>query len=77
MTTDLERLVAEATVLAGGAYPCAVLGHKWIDDGGANCGCPDGQCSIPVHRCESCGDYDYGDNEYADLIRSGCTVRRI
>lgn len=68
----LDRLIAEAIVLAGGEHQCAVLGHKWIHAGGANCGCPEGSCSVPVHECESCGDCDYGDNADADEVRAGC-----
>jgi hypothetical protein len=74
MTTQLDRLIAEARVLAGGDHPCKILGHKWVFDGGANCGC--GQCSVPVHRCEACGDYDYGDNEDADNVRAECRTMR-
>ncbi len=70
---DLQRLIAEATVLAGGDHPCAVLGHKWIFSGGASCGCQDGgDCSIPVHHCDACGDCDYGDNSEADQVRAEC-----
>lgn len=74
-TTILERLVAEASVLAGGDHPCVVLGHKWVFSGGANCGCPYGGCSIPVNECDVCGDCDYGNNEDADRMREEC--RRI
>lgn len=70
-TDSLERLIAEAVVLAGGEHQCPVLGHRWVFIGGANCGCPDGGCSIPVHECE-CGDCDYGDNEEADTVRAHC-----
>ena len=70
--TTLDRLIAEASVLAGGDHPCAILGHKWVFSGGANCGCPDGYCSVPVHECEACGDCDYGDNEDAREVRAGC-----
>jgi hypothetical protein len=72
MTTGLERLVAEAVALAGGDHPCAILGHKWVHVGGANCGCDDGGCSVPVHKCDACGDYDYGDNAEAREIRALC-----
>lgn len=71
-TTILDRLIAEASVLAGGPHPCNVLGHKWAFYGGANCGCEDGACSLPVHRCEGCGDYDYGENDAAQEIRDRC-----
>lgn len=71
-TTSLDRLIAEAGVLAGGVHPCNVLGHKWKHIGGRNCGCDDGNCSVPVHKCESCGDCDYGENEKANAKRSEC-----
>jgi hypothetical protein len=72
---DLTRLVAEASVLAGGEHPCAILGHRWTSLGGANCGCVYGECSVPVNECE-CGDCDYGENEDADRIRAECRERR-
>lgn len=75
MITVLDRLIAEAAVLAGGDHPCAVLGHKWEFSGGANCGCPDGACSVPVHECDACGDCDYGDNDEADEVRADCERR--
>lgn len=71
-TTPLDRLIAEASVLAGGIHPCAILGHKWVSIGGMNAGCYCGQCSAPVHQCESCGDCDYGENAEADEIRLEC-----
>jgi hypothetical protein len=70
--TTLDRLIAEASVLAGGDHPCLVLGHKWVFHGGANCGCEDGQCGVPVYRCEGCGDYDYGENDEARDMRAAC-----
>lgn len=73
--TPLDRLIAEASVLAGGTHPCSVLGHKWKSDGGRWCGCCDGGCSVPVHECEACGDCDYGDNEDADDVRAECDAR--
>ena len=72
MSVSLTRLIAEASVLAGGAHPCGVLGHKWVFSGGANCGCDDGSFSIPVYECASCGDFDYGDNEEATEMRAKC-----
>ncbi len=71
-TVLLSRLIAEASVLAGGAHPCSVLGHKWVFSGGANCGCPDGGCSVPVYECDACEDCDYGDNVEADDVRERC-----
>ena len=70
--TPLDRLVAEAAVLAGGDHPCHILGHRWQFTGGKNCGCRDGYCSVPVHECDSCGDCDYGDNSEADDVRERC-----
>lgn len=70
---ELQRLVLEAAALAGGRHPCEVLGHLWTHVGGANCGCLDGCCSVPVHQCSSCGDYDYGDNAEADDVRAKCS----
>ena len=72
----LNRLIAEAAVLAGGDHPCAVLGHVWERVGGAHCGCfPDAPCSVPVHKCSACGDDDYGKNAEADDIRKRCEWR--
>jgi hypothetical protein len=59
-------------------------GHAWVSYGGANCGCEwiedgeicRGQCSVPVNRCEHCGDYDYGDNEEAAQRRRECADER-
>lgn len=70
--TELQRLIAEAQVLAGGRHPCDVLGHKWLHRGGMNCGCESGACSVPVHECDGCGDCDYGDNPEAEEIRNHC-----
>lgn len=74
--TDLDRLAAEAVVLAGGEHPCAVLGHEWESIGGASCGCPDGFCSVPVQECKHCGDCDYGENEWAEQTRTECRSAR-
>ena len=71
---DLERLVAEARVLAGGDHPCDKLGHEWEFSGGMNAGCSDWcGCSVSVNICKHCDDCDYGDNEEADQIRADCT----
>ena len=70
---EIDRLIAEATVLAGGDHPCLILGHQWEFSGGASCGCPDGACSVPVHTCR-CGDCDYGDNAEADETREYCRL---
>lgn len=68
----LDRLIAEAWVLAGGIHPCRTLGHVWRNVGGVNCGCKDGSCSIPVRECEACGEWDYGENAEAEEIRRRC-----
>lgn len=61
----LERQIAGMT--------CAERGsHRWKSVGGANCGCEGGNCSVPVHECEDCGDCDYGDNTEANEKRAGC-----
>lgn len=59
----LQRLIAEAAVLAGGEHPCAILGHKWKSRGGRACpfheeGC--GNASQSAEQCEACGEWDYG-----------------
>ena len=72
MSTELDRLIAEASVLAGGKHPCLILGHQWVFTGCAPCGCAGGGHSIPVHECSACGDCDYGENEEADEVRAIC-----
>jgi hypothetical protein len=74
MSGILTRLIAEASVLAGGDHPCQILGHKWSHIGGSHCGCKDGVCSVPVYECGSRGDCDYGDNDEAISIREACKV---
>lgn len=72
---SIDRLIAEAKVLAGGEHPCDILGHKWKQIGGQWCGCKgmeDGGCSVPVHECEACGDCDYGGSAISDEIRLEC-----
>ena len=65
----LERMAAAAT--------CGEMGrHDWQSVGGRNCGCKDGQCSVPVHECSRCGDCDYGENEDAREVRRECAERR-
>lgn len=78
MKTLREQLVeAEAQVASLrqriGAATCAEAGHDWHSIGGANCGCADGLCSVPVHECRRCGDCDYGENADADKVRRDCT----
>lgn len=62
---SLDRLIAEASVLAGGQHQCAVLGHMWITTGGRICPRGDemggGPCSQSVYECKSCGVEDYGE----------------
>lgn len=56
---------------------CSEVGHRWVFIGGRNAGCGPGcDCSIPVHRCEACGDYDYGDNEEAREKLADCAAER-
>ena len=73
----LGRLIAEASVLAGGKHPCTILGHVWVHSGGRNCGCQDGCCSVPVYECSACGDCDYGDNPETDEIIEHCVRDRV
>lgn len=56
------------------AAPCHEVGHRWVQLGGANCGCEDGGCSVPVMSCKVCGDCDYGINEEATEIRAECAA---
>lgn len=73
MASDLSRLIAEASVLAGGQHQCAILGHQWLFLGGMNCGCEGVTgCSVPVYECEACGDCDYGENAEAAEKRREC-----
>jgi hypothetical protein len=63
---------------------CARAGHSWMFAGGAWCGCEgwfgglrwSGSCSVPVHKCAVCGDYDYGDNLVAREMRNRCRSDR-
>lgn len=76
---NLDRLIAEASVLAGGIHPCHILGHQWVHIGGRWCGCGDTSpwsCSVPVHECRSCGDCDYGDNDEAEEVIADCALRQ-
>ena len=75
MPSALDRLIAEASVLAGCEHPCAVLGHVWIFSSGAACGCPGGACSLPVYECQACGDFDYGNNDESAEIIAECEYR--
>ena len=71
----LNRLIAEASVLAGGTHPCNALGHVWVFTGGRWYGCEGTEtngCSVPVHECNVCGDCDYGENGEAAEIMAAC-----
>lgn len=47
--------------------------HDWKFIGGTNAEChKDCGCSVPVHQCTACGDYDYGKNEEAEQVRKEC-----
>jgi hypothetical protein len=64
LNDEMQRLLAEAQVLAGGQHQCVVLGHKWESRGGRICPRGDdmggGPCSQTVYVCGSCGLEDYG-----------------
>lgn len=62
---QLERQIAGMTCKQRGS-------HRWKSIGGANCGCPEGNCSVPVHECEDCKDCDYGENAEANEKRVEC-----
>lgn len=50
--------------------------HNWVFYGGRSCSCDRVEskptCSVPVYRCVSCGDFDYGDNEEAAEVIATC-----
>jgi len=62
---NLARLIAEASVLAGGQHPCSILGHQWKSIGGRQCpyasdmAAPN--CSQAVYECPACDAIDYGE----------------
>lgn len=62
---SLNRLIAEASVLAGGRHQCADLGHAWTAVGGRQCPRSTDlytpNCSQTVYECLSCGWQDYGE----------------
>lgn len=62
---NLSRLLAEASVLAGGKHQCAELGHDWACAGGRRCPRAtvdvEPNCSQTVYVCRSCGEQDYGE----------------
>lgn len=52
-----------------------MCGGSWVHIGGTNAGCDwkyGCTCSVPIHVCNNCGDYDYGVTEEADRIRFQC-----
>lgn len=52
---------------------CQRSNHDWQFSGGMNAGCSrDCTCSIPVHKCGKCGDFDYGYNPEAIEIVEQC-----
>lgn len=58
---------------------CYAGEHDWEFVGGRNAGCAFGSlcaCSVPVHRCRVCGDYDYGVNAEAAQIMADCIPER-
>lgn len=72
--TPIVDLAREAAALAR-PLDCQQDGHDWKHIGGRNAGCERGQdcvCSVPVHQCAICLDYDYGENKEADAIRADC-----
>lgn len=62
---SLSRLIAEASVLAGGKHQCAELGHDWQSIGGRQCPYAsdymEPNCSQAVYECRACGLEDYGE----------------
>ena len=70
-----KRKELEALEQSAKSESCLKLGHDWIFSGGKNCGCVDGDCSVPVHKCSRCGDCDYGDNAEADRLKESCFQR--
>lgn len=70
-----ERKLTELKSRA--ALSCKDNRHDWRFIGGRNAGCCDScACSVPVHRCASCGDYDYGENAEAKRIVGQCLIDR-
>jgi hypothetical protein len=72
-----ESLVAQLRQQIASAS-CAEVGHEWSHIGGSNAGCcVYCYCSVPVHRCEKCGDCDYGQNAEAEEIMKRCKEDRF
>lgn len=75
---SLDRLIAEASVLAGGRHQCAELGHDWVTEGGRQCPRSTDlytpNCSQSVYVCRACGWEDYGEKGgpgYRDCFING------
>lgn len=83
MTRDLTAKLAKARAEVARlerqvtSAPCREVGHRWVQAGGANCGCPRdvGWCSVPVNQCSVCGEWDYGENAEAHQMRGSCEAR--
>jgi hypothetical protein len=77
---DLADQIAQAeatlsALRARAALSCKDGRHDWQFVGGCNAGCgEDCVCSVPVHRCASCGGYDYGENAEAERIVGRCRI---
>lgn len=74
----LARVEAEAARLRReiATGPCREHGHDWKSYGGQNAGCcSDCTCSVPVNVCAKCGEFDFGENGEAELIRSDCAAQ--
>lgn len=69
---ELRALVAKASL------SCKDGRHDWQSIGGRNAGCEADRCScsVPVHRCATCGDYDYGENAEAEQTVRQCAIAR-
>ena len=74
----LDRLIAEASVLAGGKHQCAELGHDWVATGGRRCPRAtedhEPNCSQSVYECRACGGQDYGEKggpAYRECVTEG------
>ena len=73
---DKADEVKETPVARDWLFVCCEAGHDWQPAGGCNAGChADCSCSVPVHKCSRCGDYDYGVNEEAQQVRADCALK--
>lgn len=71
---DLDQSKVDAAL---SQLACAQGDHRWKRIGGCACCCDlgdniHGECSLPVHECEECGDCDYGDNADSAKIKAEC-----